>query len=138
MYNTILVPLEVSPTDRAIVEHVKDLAKIMGSRVVLLHVATGVPAQWSGPDAAGQEVEEDRAFLEKIRAEFEALGITAEAELAYGVPAKEIIKWVQEHECDLIAMSTHGHHFVGDLLFGVTACPVRHGVNVPVLLLKAR
>ena len=75
MYKTILVTLDATATDRAIIEHVKKLAKFMKSRVVLLHVATSAVAQWHGPNAAGEEVEEGRAYLDDVRAEFEALGI---------------------------------------------------------------
>jgi nucleotide-binding universal stress UspA family protein len=138
MYKTILVTLEGTATDRAIIEHVKKLAKIMGSRVVLLHVATGAVAQWRGPDAAGEEVAEGQAYVNGVKAEFEAAGVTAEAQLAYGAPpSRQIVKWVQDHGCDLVAMSTHGHRLLGDLLLGVTAIEVQHSLNVPVLMLKA-
>ncbi len=138
LYKKILVTLEGTPTDRAIIEHVKPLAKAMRSRVVLLHVASGVPAKYHGTDAAGKEVEEGRAGLEKVRAEFAAAGVTVEAELAYGEPAKEIVKWVNRKGCDLVAMSTHGHQFVADLLLGTTAFQVQHSLSVPVLLLRAK
>ena len=138
MYNKILVTLDATPTDRAIIEHVKALAKIMQSRVVLLHVADGWAARMFGPDAVSPEIAEDKAYLEKIQVEFQSAGLSAEAELAFGEPAKEIIKWVQEKGCDLVAMSTHGHRFVADLFLGTTSRRVRHSVGVPVLLLKAR
>jgi len=138
MYKTILVTLDATATDRAIIEHVKKLAKFMTSRVVLLHVATSAVAQWHGPNAAGEEVEAGQAYLDEVKAEFEAFGVPADAELAYGAPpAKQIVKWVQENGCDLVAMSTHGHRLLGDLFLGATACEVRHRLNVPVLLLKA-
>ena len=138
MYRTILVTLEASPTDRPIIEHVKKLAKLMGSNIVLLHVATGVPAQYHGASAAGEEVEEDSAYLERVKAEFEAEGLVTRAELSYGAPAREIVRWVEEKGCDLVAMSTHGHQFIADLLFGATATKVQHRISVPVLLLRAR
>ncbi len=138
MYPTILVTLDTTPTDRAIIEHVKKLAKADGSRLVLLHVATGVPAQFSGKAAAGQEVESDKAYLASVRAEYEALGIPATTHLAFGDPVKEIVRWVEEHGCDLIAMSTHGHQFIADLVLGATASRVQHQVSVPVLMLRAR
>jgi nucleotide-binding universal stress UspA family protein len=138
MYKKILVTLDTTATDRAIIEHVKKLAKFMDSRVVLLHVATSAVAQWQGPNAAGEAVEEGQAYLDGVKAEFEALGIPAEAVLAYGAPpAKQIVKWVQENGCELVAMSTHGHRLLGDLFLGATACEVRHCLSVPVLLLKA-
>jgi len=138
MYDTILLTLEATPTDRAIIDHVKKLAKVMGSRIVLLHVATGVPAQVHGSEAGGQEVNQDQAYLNQVRAEFEAAGIPAAAELGFGDPPTQIIKWVKEKGCDLVAMSTHGHHFLADLILGETVSKVRHEVSVPVLLLRAR
>jgi nucleotide-binding universal stress UspA family protein len=138
MYDTILVTLDGTPTDRAIIEHVKQLAKLAHSHLVLLHVADGWAARTYGPDAISPEIGEDTAYLEKVRAEFQAIGISAEAELAYGEPVKEIIKWVQQKHCDLVAMSTHGHRFLADLFLGTTATQVRHSVSVPVLLLKAK
>ena len=138
MYNKILVTLDATPTDRAIVEHVKDLARLMHSRVVLLHVADGWAARTYGPDAVSPKITEDTAYLQKIRLELEAAGITAEAELAYGDPVKEIVRWVKQKGCDLIAMSTHGHEFLADVFMGTTAHRVQHKVSVPVLLLRAK
>ena len=137
MYKTILVTLDTTPTDRAIIEHVKQLAKTVRARVVLLHVATGVPAQWHGPEAAGEEVENDRAYLDRVKTEFEAVGISTKAELAYGDPADRIIAAVEAERCDLIAMATHGHRFVKDVLLGSVANDVRHRTNIPVLLVRA-
>ena len=138
MYNKILVTLDATPTDRAIIDHVKALAQITRSRVVLLHVADGWAARMFGREAVSPEISEDKAYLAKVQAEFQTAGLVADAELAYGEPAEEIIKWVREKQCDLVAMSTHGHRFVGDLFLGTTSRRVRHSVNVPVLLLKAR
>lgn len=138
MYETILVTLDGTPTDRAIIEHVKELAKLAGSRLVLLHVADGWAARTYGRDAISREITEDTAYLEKVRIEFQSIGIPAESELAYGDPAREIIKWVQRKGCDLIAMSTHGHRFLADIFLGTTATQVQHNVSVPVLLLRAK
>ena len=138
MYDTILVTLDGTPTDRAIIEHVKQLAKLAQSRLVLLHVADGWAARTYGPDAVSPEITEDTAYLEKVRAEFESIGIPAQAELAYGEPANEIVKWVQQKGCDLVAMSTHGHRFLADFFLGTTASRVQHSIGVPVLLLRAK
>lgn len=138
MYKTILVTLDGTPTDRAIIEHIKPLAKWASSRIVLLHVADGWAARTYGPDAISREITEDTAYLEKVRGEFQAAGIDARAELAYGSPGDEIVKWVEKKGCDLVAMSTHGHGFLADLFLGSASRRVRHRINVPVLLLKAR
>lgn len=138
MYDTILVTLDGTPTDRAIIEHVKQLAKLANSRLVLLHVADGWAARTYGPDAVSPEIAEDTAYLEKVRSEFQAVDVPAQAELAYGEPADEIIKWVRQKGCDLVAMSTHGHRFLADVFLGTTASRVQHSISAPVLLLRAK
>lgn len=142
MYKSILVTLDGTRTDRAIIEHVKELARMAHSRVMLLHVADGWAARTYGPDAISQEITDDNAYLAKVQAEFRAAGIEAESELAFGEPVTEIVKWVRHkgkrNGCDLVAMSTHGHRFLADLFLGTTASRVQHKISVPVLLLRAR
>ena len=138
LYGTILVTLDGTPTDRAIIEHVKKLAKLAHSRLVLLHVADGWAARTYGPDAVSAEIAEDTEYLQKVRDEFQSEGIPAQAELAFGEPSKEIIRWVQQKGCDLVAMSTHGHRFLADVFLGTTASRVQHNISAPVLLLRAK
>jgi nucleotide-binding universal stress UspA family protein len=138
MYKTILVTLDGTPTDRAIIEHIKLLAKLAGSRVVLLHVADGWAARTYGPDAVSQEITEDKAYLQSVREELQSKDIPVDTEMAYGDPAREITKWVEQKQCDLVAMSTHGHRFLADLFLGTTASRVQHNVKIPVLLLRAK
>ncbi len=138
MYKTILVTLDGTPSDKVIIEHVKHLAKLAQSRVVLLHVADGWAARTYGPDAVSPEITEDTAYLNRVRADFQSTGIPADAELAYGDPVTEIVKWVRHKGCSLVAMSTHGHRFLADLFLGTTASRVQHSIGVPVLLLRAK
>jgi len=138
MYDTILVTLDGTPTDRAIIQHIKQLAICHRSRLVLLHVADGWAARTYGSDAVSPEISADTEYLETVRCEFEAAGISAQAELAYGDSATEIIKWVEQKGCDLVAMSTHGHRFIKDIFLGTTATRVQHNISVPVLLLRAK
>jgi nucleotide-binding universal stress UspA family protein len=138
VYKTILVTVDGTPTDQAIIEHVKQLAKFAQGRVVLLHVADGWAARTYGPDAVSPEITEDTAYLKRVQAEFQAMGIPAEAELAYGEPVEQIVNWVQQKGCDLVAMSTHGHRLIADIFLGSTASRVQHRIRVPVLLLRAK
>jgi nucleotide-binding universal stress UspA family protein len=138
MYGKILLTLDASRTDRAVIDHIKPLAKMMNSRVVLLHVADGWAARTYGPDAISREIDEDKAYLAKVRSEFESQGTVTEAELLFGDPAKEIVRWVKSRGCDLVAMSTHGHRGLADLFLGTTASHVRHHISVPVLLVRAQ
>ncbi len=138
MYHKILVTLDTTPTDQTILDHIRPLAQLMKSRIVLLHVADGWAARLYGPDAVSREVTEDRKYLARVAADLTAEGFSVESELAFGDPVTQIVKWVEEKGCDLIAMSTHGHRLLGDLLLGTTASRVQHQVDVPVLMLKAK
>ena len=137
MYQTILLPLDTSNTDKPIIAHVRALAATMNSRVVVLHVVTGPQAEWNGPDAAGEKVESARAYLEEVRADLAAAGIPAQVDLAFGDPAREIVRWVEQNGCDLVAMGTHGHRWLSDIVLGFTASRVQHALSVPVLMLRS-
>jgi nucleotide-binding universal stress UspA family protein len=139
MYKRILVAVENSPADRTILEHVSALATLTGGELLLVHVADGFAARLFD-DLKLRESEEmkaDREYLETLQRELRAQGLTVEVELAKGDPADEIIRVAERAQVDLVAMSTHGHRFLADLLKGTTASKVRHLVRVPVLLLRA-
>src|SRR6266705_2069222 len=129
MYQKILMTLDGTSSDRAIIEHVKQLAKHMRSNLILLHVADGWAARTFGRDAVSPEIAEDTAYLKNVRAEFLSAEVPTEAELAYGDPATEIVKWVEQKGCDLVAMSTHGHRFLADVFLGTTATRVQHNIR---------
>ncbi len=138
MYKKILMTLDGTSSDRAIIEHVKELAKLARGKVVLLHVADGWAARTYGADAVSAEITQDTAYLKAIRSELQEAGVPTEAELAYGEPVKEIVNWVRQKGCDLVAMSTHGHRLLADIFLGTTASRVQHSISVPVLLLRAK
>ena len=122
--------------DRPIIDHIKQLAGIMHSRVVLFHVATGPAAQFHVEDAGGKEVKKAARISSKSAPSSKPQRFRPSLELAFGEPGKEIIKWVDEKGCDLVAMGTHGHKLLADLFLGATASRVQHNISVPVLLLK--
>jgi len=140
MYKKILIPLENSKADRAILHHIKPLAKLTGASLLLMHVADG----WVARNfeqlqlAESEEMKMDRAYLESVARTLQAEGFEVSHVLAMGEPSDEIVKFTHKHKVDLIAMSTHGHRFISDLLYGSTVDKVRHLVDVPVLLLKAK
>jgi|SRR5688572_26344685 len=139
MYQHILVALENSDADRAVLAHIEPLARLLGSKLLLVHVADGWAAR-AFNDLNLRESEEmraDRAYLEERRAELVARGFDCRARLALGDPAAELVKVARDEHVDLIAMSTHGHRFFNDLLRGSTADRVRHDVVIPVLMVRA-
>jgi nucleotide-binding universal stress UspA family protein len=140
MYKRILVAVEHSRADRTIIDHVQPLARLCGSTLVIIHVADGWAARAYDELQLreSKEIREDRAYLDLIRDDLAAKGFTVETMLAKGDPAVEIIRAAQSGQIDLVAMATHGHRFVKDLLLGATVDKVRHELAVPVLLVKAR
>jgi nucleotide-binding universal stress UspA family protein len=140
MYKRILLPVEHSAADRTIIEHVRPLAKMCGATIVLIHVADGWAARAYDELQLrdSKEIREDRAYLDSLVTELQGQGFAVESRLAMGDPATEIIKAAESERADLVAMATHGHRFVKDLLLGATVDKVRHELKVPVLLLQAR
>jgi len=140
MYKHILIPLENSPADETILMHIKPLARMTGAKLLVVHVADGwVERNFDQLELAeSEEMKQDRAYLERRTRELVAEGFQCEAVLALGEPSDEIIKLARERNVDLIAMTTHGHRFISDILYGATADKVRHAVDVPVLLVRAK
>jgi nucleotide-binding universal stress UspA family protein len=138
VYTRILVPLENSPYDEAILAHVRRLARLCGARILLIHVADG----WAARNMAqlglreSEELRADRDYLNRLTTMLEEEGFGVDSILAAGDPTSEIIEAAEREHCDLIAMSTHGHRFIKDLILGSVAESVRHRCSIPVLLVR--
>jgi universal stress protein A len=139
MYRRILVPLEHSAADETILGQVRALAKRLGSTIVLVHVADGWVARNINELGLreSEEMRDDRAYLEEISARLETEGFDVDAVLAAGDPAKEIAATAEREGCDLIAMATHGHRLLEDVVKGSTATALRHQTKIPILMVRA-
>jgi nucleotide-binding universal stress UspA family protein len=139
VYSRILVPLEHSAVDAAILEHIRPLARLCEASILLIHVADG----WAARNQRhldlreSEEMQKDRAYLEEVCEELSREGFDSDALLASGDPASEILAAAERERCDLIAMATHGHRLVGDIVYGSVANTVRHRATMPVLLVRA-
>jgi nucleotide-binding universal stress UspA family protein len=140
MYKTILVPVENRETDQTILKHIRPLARLTHSKLMLVHVADG----WVARNydnfklQESDEMKQDRAYLENLERDLRSEGFEVSSILAMGEPSTEIIKLARTEAVELIAMSTHGHRFISDFFYGSTADKVRHNVDIPVLLLKVK
>jgi manganese transport protein len=140
MYKKILITLENGPADETILPHAAELAQRFGSHLLLLHVADG----WAARNfhtlqlAESEEMKNDRAYLELVAAQLRARDLSVTTLLALGNPPAEILKVAAAEKCDLIAMTSHGHRFFGDLFHGSTITLVRHKARIPLLLVRAR
>jgi nucleotide-binding universal stress UspA family protein len=139
MYKKILVALENSPADETMLPQIAQLAKILGSELLLLHVADG----WGARNfnqlklRESDEMKDDRAYLEKIAAGLSGKGLSVSTMLALGSPPTEILKVAEAEDCKLIAMTSHGHRFFGDIFHGSTITEVRHRTHIPIFLVRA-
>jgi nucleotide-binding universal stress UspA family protein len=139
MYKKILIPLDNSPTDQAILAQVRPMARECGAALVLIHVADGFGArlqdQLNLTDS--EEMVKDRSYLEELALGLKAEGFDVHHHLLKGDPVERILEQVAEEKCDLIAMGTHGHRYLQDWFFGSVADGLRHKANVPILMVRA-
>ena len=139
MYQRILVPVENSPYDEVILTHIRKLARTCNdASIVLIHVADG----WAARNInqldlrESEEMRGDREYIENIADTLVSEGYQAEAILAGGDPAKEIAACAVRENCDLIAMATHGHRGLADVIHGSVASELRHISMLPVLMVR--
>ena len=131
IYSKILLTIDCSDADDPIVEHVSALAQQNNAQVVLMHVIHA------------HTIDQDRALrdkasiaMENCLATMHAKGIEVQSIIKNGEPEKEILREIETGSYDLVAMATHGHTFIGDILFGSVSDSLKHTINIPLLLLK--
>jgi manganese transport protein len=138
MYKKILVALENGDADKRLLPHISQLARQVGAELLLLHVADG----WAARNfeqlklAESDEMKADSNYLESIAAELRVTGLGVDTVLALGNPPNEIVKIAAQSGCDLIALASHGHKLLGDLVYGSTIDKVRHNTTIPLLVVS--
>lgn len=139
MYRKILIALENGRADDTLIPHISELARRLGSELLLVHVADGFAARHFDQLklAESAEMKADRAYLERVADRMRAIGLTVGTELALGNPPTGILKTAEARGCDLIAMTSHGHKLVGDFFLGSTIDKVRHNTTIPILVVRA-
>jgi nucleotide-binding universal stress UspA family protein len=140
MYKKILVPLDNSTTDETILAHIRKLAQLTHAQLVLVHVADGFAARLQDQLnlADSEEIKDDQAYLDNVCAHLIKEGFKAKATLVQGKePADGILSVAQDEGCDLIAMATHGHQFIEDMILGSVADKLRHHTDIPILMIRS-
>ena len=137
MYKHILILLENTCTDNAILTHIRPLARLTNARITFVHVADGFMARNQKDLGESEEMRDDYQYLKFRELEFQKEGFEAKAVLLFGEPSKEILALAEKEKCDLIAMATHGHRFLSDIILGSVANDVRHSTRIPVLQIRA-
>ncbi|MBF0570902.1 MAG: universal stress protein [Candidatus Omnitrophica bacterium] len=140
MYHKILIPLDNSPTDKAILDHIRPLARMTKADLILVHVADGFVARLQDQLnlADSEEIKKDKFYLDACSQELTKEGFNVKAILAQGKePADGILDIAQVENCDLIAMATHGHGPVQDFILGSVADTLRHRTDIPILMIRS-
>lgn len=140
MFKKILVALDHSTADQAILPRVKELARLTHADLLLFHVSHGWVARWQKNLnlSDSKEITEDREYLEKLGQDLREEGFQVSVSHSMGEPADEILKTARAENCDLIAMTTHGHRLLSDLIHGTTITRVRHEAAIPIFLVKVQ
>jgi nucleotide-binding universal stress UspA family protein len=140
MYKKILIPLDNSATDQAILDHIGSLVKLTGAQVFLVHVADGFGARLQDELnlADSDEIQKDKEYMDQQCHKLIQKGFQAKAILLQGKePAEAILEIAEKEHCDLIAMATHGHGFVKDVILGSVADSLRHKTDIPILMIRS-
>jgi len=138
VYHRILVPLDHTTLDRLAVSHAAAMAHLHKAKVYLMHVEEGVTSQVYGQESSTAEVELGEQYLERIAQSLRDQGVGVETAISHSTsPSKEIVRYAREVKPDLVIMGAHGHGGLKDLIFGNTINPVRHNLDVPMLIVRA-
>ncbi len=139
MFKKILVALDHSDADAALLPRIKELARLTEADLFLFHVSHGWAARWQENLNLldSQEIKEDRDYLDGLKNELGQQGFRVTVRLSSGDPAQEILKAARAENCDLIAMTTHGHRLLSDVIHGTTITRVRHETDIPIFLVRA-
>ena len=139
MYKHILIPLDNSPSDHVILDHVRPLAKQLDSELILVHVAEGFGARYQNQLNLedSEEIKKDQEYLNRCQEKLRQEGFKVKAHLLRGEPSNQILEIAEKEQVDLIAMSTHGHRFLQDLILGSVAENIRHRTSIPILMIRS-
>jgi nucleotide-binding universal stress UspA family protein len=137
MYKNILIPLENSCFDDVILNHIRPLAKLTNAHLTLVHVADGFMARNQKDLGESEEMRDDYQYLKRRELELKNEGFDVKVILLFGEPSKEILALSEKEKFDLIAMATHGHRGLSDIILGSVASDLRHSTRIPVLQIKA-
>jgi nucleotide-binding universal stress UspA family protein len=132
VYKKILVTMDCSAVDDLIIEQVTALALQNRAEVSLLHV---VHSHTLDQDRVLRENAE--IILTSRRDMLRSQGIEVRVVIRSGEPDDEILKEIEENDYSLVAMATHGHSFIGDILFGSVSRTLKHKIRIPLLLVGA-
>ncbi len=146
MYNTILVPLDGSKRAEAILSHVEEMARKMGSRIILVTcieqklVYTGdleIPAMVQNDEDMVQQTKTAKSYLKEVQTKLEQQGIQVSTTIMQGPPVEAILAVAAQENVDMIAIASHGRSGLGRVFYGSVAAGILQRVDRPLLVIRA-
>ena len=146
MYKKILVPLDGSKNDQVVLEHVKALARELGSSLTLILVHRLAKAD--DPFERQVQMEDGSSgYRAKLRAEAylpeleesvrsDGIDVSTEFLVAEEPEADAIVRYAREHDFDLIALVNRERSPIGTFFFGNIEEKVRRRSTIPVLFVS--
>ena len=144
MYTRILVPLDGSKLAEQVLPYVRFLAKGLKTRIELLRVFYPAPLEAAylaqrmyPPQIIAGMSQHARDYLETIAESLRKDGLTVLSTVPEGRVDSYIVSEAEKDPTTLIAMSTHGHGFIKDVILGSVADTLRHHTDIPILMIRA-
>lgn len=131
----IAVAIDFSDADEKALNHAIDLGGL-DAKYTLIHVVENVGAIVYGKNIEDQETHIDRQILNKYEDILTQKGFQINTILGYGKPAKSIPKIINQGNFDILVMGTHGHTGLKDIFLGTTVDKLRHGISIPLYIIK--
>ena len=143
---TILVPTDFSEDAAAAVEAARDLAKLFGARIVLLHsyhvdvpIVSPIAGGYSLPVGFYEELRaQATSEVEKLANQVSEQGVDATGIAVIETAATAILEQAEQLPADLVVMGTHGRTGVRHVMVGSVAERVVRLAPCPVLTVKAK
>ncbi|WP_323190795.1 universal stress protein [Halostella sp. PRR32] len=141
MYDRILVPTDGSDGVERAIGHAIDLAEAHGASVHAVYVVNTasygtLPMETSWEGISDMLRDEGEAAIDRVRDIAAGTSVDVEGSLVDGTPSKEIVRYAEQNDCDLIVMGTHGRGGIDRLLLGSVAERVVRSSDVPVLTVR--
>jgi len=152
MFKKILVCLDGSEIAEKIIPFVREEALATGSQVILLRVV-GIPSNLtvdipgfpavplrtsSMPEHLKKEDNTAKAYLKQVAQPMDKQGIQVKCETLMGSPGSTIISYINENNIDLIAIASHGHSGLRNVLLGSVAEYVVRESDLPILIIRPK
>ncbi|MCK5586935.1 universal stress protein [Candidatus Bipolaricaulota bacterium] len=142
MYKKMLVPLDTSDFAECVFEHVREIATAREiPEVDLLVVVEPVrlaASAYFGSDKVDEVQEAARKsaeqYLEGIKQKIGLNTADVKVNVITGIPADEILDFVDQNKIDLVVMSSHGRSGMSRWFLGNTVEKVLRSSSAPVFL----